>query len=275
MAAIAHQTDRVTLWHGDALAVLAALPSGSVHAVFADPPYSSGGQFRGDRIASTKTKYVNSDSSSQDDLVDFSGDTRDSRAYGYWSALWLSEALRVTTPGGVCAVFTDWRQLPTTSDALQSGGWVWRGVVPWWKPAGRPVQGRWGNQCEYVVWGTNGPRSLDHLDGKALPGFYQANPPRERDHITQKPLEVMRALMQIARPGDIILDPFMGAGTTGVAAVIEGRNFVGVEMHEHHIETAVRRIRQALNEGVPDPGGQMSVFEMASGASTSDPEARQ
>jgi site-specific DNA-methyltransferase (adenine-specific) len=236
--------DGVELYQADALAVLATLPAASVDVVITDPPYSSGGMVRSDRMQDVHTKYVQSGSVSGHALAAFSGDSRDQRSYAYWCALWLSECLRVTAPAGVCLMFTDWRQLPATTDALQAGGWVWRGIVPWHKPNGRPVQGRFANNCEYVVWGTNGPRALDIMPN-ALQGFYQVNPPREREHITQKPLELMRHLVKIAPKAGRVLDPFMGAGTTGVAAVSTGREFVGVEMVLQHAETAKRRISAA------------------------------
>ena len=249
-------TPTFALHVGDALSVLRFLPDASVDALITDPPYSSGGMFRSDRQQDVHTKYVNVDSVSGNALAEFSGDSRDSRGYGYWIALWLSECLRVVRPGGVAAVFTDWRQLPTTSDHLQAGGWVWRGIVPWHKPAGRPVQGRWANSCEYVVWGTNGPRDLLALDGAALPGFFQANSPREREHITQKPLDVMRQLVRICPKGGTVLDPFMGSGTTGVAALLEGRCFIGVEMQAHFVEVARRRLTEAAR-GYRDDGHQL------------------
>ena len=126
---------------------------------------------------------------------------------------------------------------------------MWRGIVPWHKPAGRPVQGRWANSCEYIVWGTNGPRSLMALDGAALPGFFQENSPRERDHITQKPVSVMQSLVLIVPRGGVVLDLFMGSGTTGVACALEGRHFIGVEMTRHHFDTSCRRIREAGLQG--------------------------
>jgi site-specific DNA-methyltransferase (adenine-specific) len=242
----------VQLYRGDALAVLPTLPSGSVDAVIADPPYSSGGMIRNDRLQDVHTKYVRTDSVSGHALAAFSGDSRDQRSYAYWCALWLSECLRITAPGGACLLFSDWRQLPATSDALQAGGWVWRGIVPWHKPSGRHTQGRFANNCEYVVWGTNGPRALDIMPN-ALPGFFQVNAPREREHITQKPLELMRALVQITPKGGRVLDPFMGSGTTGVAAISTGREFVGVEMVEQHAKTAERRIRAARIDFQDDP----------------------
>ena len=252
----------VTLYHGDALAVLQSLPQASVDAVVTDPPYSSGGMVRSDRMADTHTKYVQSDSANLS-LAEFSGDNRDQRAYAYWSALWLGEALRATRSGGVCLLFTDWRQLPATTDALQSGGWIWRGVVPWHKPAARPQAGRFTAQCEYVVWGSNGPMPVDYTD-PVLPGFYQANAPRDREHITQKPLSVMRELVKIAPKGGTVLDPFMGSGTTGIAAVIEGRKFIGSEITEHFVGVAAERITVARQGYRPDGEQGVLGVEVAS-----------
>jgi len=247
------------LHRGDALAVLRDLPDASVDAVITDPPYSSGGAFRGDRTLSVHAKYVNNDSMSGNALASFTGDTRDQRAYGYWCALWLGEALRICKPGGTCALFTDWRQLPATTDALQAGGWIWRGLVPWAKTTYRPQAGRFAAQCEYVVWGSAGAMPVDYTDG-CLPGFYQAIPPREREHITQKPLDVMRSLVRIAPVGTTVLDPFMGSGTTGIAAILEGRDFIGIELTEHHYRVAEDRIR-GTERGYRPPPAQLVLGE--------------
>lgn len=241
--------ERAVLHSGDSLAVLAGLETGSASAVVTDPPYSSGGMVRSDRMQDTVAKYVSSQNTHKSELISFSGDSRDQRSYSYWCALWLGEALRVTAPGGVCLLFTDWRQLPATTDALQAGGWVWRGVVPWVKPSPRPQAGRFSAQCEYVVWGSHGAMPVD-LSAPCLPGFFEATPPRDREHITQKPLDVMRGLVRIAPPGEIVLDPFMGSGTTGVAAMLEGRRFIGVEMVGHYRDVAERRIREAQGQSV-------------------------
>jgi site-specific DNA-methyltransferase (adenine-specific) len=251
-----YASKRATLFRGDALAVLRVLPDDSVDAVITDPPYRSGGMLRGDRTDSARSKYVQTDSASGNALPDFTGDNRDQRAYGYWCALWLSECLRITSPGGACVLFTDWRQLPTTTDALQAGGWVWRGIVPWHKPAGRNTPGRFANNCEYIVWGTAGPRSGDGYE--TLGGFFQAHPPRDREHITQKPVDVLRALVRICPDGGTVLDPFCGSGTTGVAALIEGRRFLGSELTPQYAEIAARRLGEA--EMRPGPGAQSDIF---------------
>ncbi|MDK9674415.1 DNA-methyltransferase [Propionibacterium freudenreichii] len=253
------ETDRVQLFGGDSLAVLRDLPSHSVDAVITDPPYSSGGMVRGDRTQSTVQKYVSTGSSREDDGFNFTGDNRDQHAFAYWSALWLSEARRVTRPGGIVATFTDWRQLAATTDAVQAGGWVWRGVLPWIKPNARPQLGRFTNQAEFVVWGSNGPMA-NLKEGKTFAGWMQESPPRDRDHITQKPLDVMRHLIGPVTPGGTVLDPFMGSGTTGCAAILEGRQFIGIEMVPRFQEVARARIEQALGDYRPD-AEQSALFD--------------
>lgn len=257
-----YEDSRAALYQGEALAVLADLEAMTVDAVITDPPYSSGGMTRGDRSGGTVSKYVTTQNTRRDELVDFGGDNRDQRAYEYWCALWLSECHRVTRSGGVCLMFTDWRQLPATTDALQSGGWVWRGVVPWYKPAARPQAGRFASQCEYVVWGSKGGMTTDYA-APCLPGFYQASSPREREHITQKPLDVMRQLARIAPEGGTIIDPFMGSGTTGAAAILERRRFIGVEQIEHYAKVAERRIRTAA--GTIQEHGEQGALDFADG----------
>lgn len=248
-----------TLYRGDALAVLRELPDASVDAVITDPPYSSGGAFRGDRTGSTGTKYVRD---RVNRLDDFAGDNRDQRSFGYWCALWLGEAMRVARPGALIAVATDWRQLPTVTDAIQAGGWVWRGVAVWAKDNPRPQLGRPAAACEFYVWGTAGARSLE---GEALPGWWFAKALRgdQRQHQTEKPLDVTRDLVRSAPPGGVVLDPFAGSGTTGVAALLEGRRFVGVELTEHYAQVSANRLRAtSMRPGLSE---QADIFgELAS-----------
>jgi len=227
---------------GDALELLAAMPEYSIDALITDPPYSSGGMFRADRATvDVQTKYVQTYSASGKKLPLFGGDSRDQRGWMVWCTLWLGAALRAAKPGAVGGLFCDWRQLPTATDALQAGGWVWRGVVAWHKPAARPVQGRFINACEFFVWGTNGPRELE---GSPLPGFITCNSPRgeDREHITEKPLQLMRALVKVAPPHGLVVDPFCGSGTTGAACVAEGRRFIGFDIDPRYVAMSNRRI---------------------------------
>lgn len=255
---------RWTVVHGEALATLASMPSGSIDALITDPPYSSGGQFRGDRANGARSKYVRSDA--EHDLPDFSGDNRDQRAYAFWCSLWLSEAQRVAKPGAPFCLFTDWRQLPTTTDLLQAGGLVWRGIMPWDKGEGtRPVMGRPRAQCEYVVWGSNGPMPTDRA-AAVMPGVVRESAPSVnggRLHITEKPVAVMRAVNAITERGGVILDPFFGSGSTGEAALLDGYRVIGIEREATYAAIAQERL-EAVSRGLTLAAartGQTSIFE--------------
>jgi site-specific DNA-methyltransferase (adenine-specific) len=245
--------ERAMLYGGDALAVLAELPAASVDAVITDPPYSSGGMVRGDRMAPANAAKYGGWSHSPDSTrkpeaqyEGFTGDTRDQRGYLMWCSLWLAECLRVSRPGSSLLMFTDWRQLPTTTDAIQAGGWVWRGIAVWDKGIGRPMRGRFRNHVEYIIWGTNGP--LANPEDIYLSSVFRHNPPRPevREGLTEKPVPLLRELMPLAPKGGTVLDPFMGSGTTGIAAIIEGRDFIGAELAPHYQRIARERVEASI-----------------------------
>lgn len=234
--------------HTDALAELPTLLTDSVDCVITDPPYNSGGRTPTERSSqSTRGKYVSANA--RHTLADFAGDTRDQRGYSYWLTLVLAECLRICAAGGSCLVFSDWRQLPATTDALQAAGWTWRGIIPWRKPINRPQRNGFRRECEYVLWGSNGPLA-SREQPVYLPGLLTGSQPRSsaRQHITQKPVEVMTELVEICPPGGTVLDPFAGAGTTGVAAVQSGRSFLGFELTTHYVAVAKTRLRHATHD---------------------------
>jgi site-specific DNA-methyltransferase (adenine-specific) len=231
------------LYLGDCLDILPGLSG--VDAVITDPPYSSGGRTAGERRLAPHKKYQNSTAKTV--FADFYGDNRDQRSWERWMYMWLSAALATTKPGAMVCIFTDWRQLPSLADVLQWAGAVWRGVAVWDKgSAARPQPNRFRQQAEFICWGTNGARKADSKDKSAvyLPGVFASSPVpnNQRLHMTQKPLPVMLALVQSAPPGGVVLDPFMGSGTTGVACIRQGRKFIGVEITEHYFDVACRRL---------------------------------
>lgn len=231
-----------TLHRGDALTTLHTLPTGSADAIITDPPYNSGGLTPAARTTQTaRGKYVSGDAKHQ--LPDFDGDTRDQRGYLAWMSLILGQCLRIARHGAPLLIFCDFRQLPVTSDALQTAGWTWRGIVPWHKPISRPFKGGFKRACEYVLWATNGP--VDAARNPVyLPGLYSASQPRgrRRHHITQKPDELMAELVRVCVPAGVVLDPFAGSGSTGVAALATGRSFVGIELSERYADVARTRL---------------------------------
>lgn len=237
---------RIVLYCGDALAIVPELKPGSLAAIVTDPPYSSGGMVRGDRMASTRDKYQQTDV--QTEHPSFTGDNRDQRAFVAWAALWLMYALDATQPGGMLCTFTDWRQLPSVTDAIQAGGWVWRGIVPWDKETARPMPNRFRQQAEFVVWGTNGPRDFATDGATYHPGILRGEPPplSKRTMAVEKPVAIMVPLVSIAPPDGTVADFFMGTGSAAIACIRTGRRFTGIEKDRARFADTVCRIEREL-----------------------------
>jgi site-specific DNA-methyltransferase (adenine-specific) len=230
------------IYHGDCFDLLHDLSG--VDAVITDPPYSSGGAFRGDRTQATTIKYVNSDTQAY--RPEFAGDNRDQRAFLAWSTMWLNAARRASRPGAVLCSFIDWRQLPTLSDAVQAGGWTWRNLATWWKPGVRMVRGSFSMSAEYVIHATHGPTDADH-DG-AVQNVFRCAPVAgdDKGHIAEKPASVMHWVLSVVQPRSLVLDPFMGSGTTLRAAANLGHRSIGIEVDERYCEVAANRLAQGV-----------------------------
>lgn len=226
------------LYRGDCLRYLASLEDDSVDALITDPPYSSGGLHMNTRQQPPSTKYVHSHLH-----ADFAGDNRDQRSHLHWCVMWLSEAYRVLKTGAPVCVFSDWRQLPLTTDALQAAGYIWRGITVWDKTEGvRPQLGRFRAQAEYIVWGSKGAMPLNR-SAPTLPGVFR-EPVRQADkfHMTGKPTALMREVVKICSRGGVILDPFAGSGTTLVAAKLEGYRWLGSEILKPNYQLTLQRL---------------------------------
>lgn len=253
-----------TLYHGDALAVLPHLEPDTVDLVFTDPPYSSGGLMRSDRAANTGTKYQRGDVLAR--FEDFAGDNKDQRSHIHWSMIWLGECVRLLRPDRVAALWTDWRQLPATTDVIQGAGLVWRGIADWNKTAGaRPRRGGFRQQSEYIVWGSNG-RLRDDDDLPCLPGsWHRASNADPKEHVAAKPVPILLDVIALAKPCEVVLDPFSGSATTGEAAIVKGREFIGVEVTEYWAEVSARRLEAVESGASPTQleqyrAGQRSMF---------------
>jgi len=233
------------LIEGEALPALIAMADKSVDAVITDPPYSSGGFSRDDKLCDPDAKYSKGDAMGR--FPSFGCDSRDQRSYFSWCALWIAECVRVLKPGGYFLTFTDWRQLPVMADAVQAGGVFWRGIVAWDKGRGSraPHKGYFRHQCEYVLWGTKGAAVQLTHDGP----FYgcQQVTVRQADkfHLTGKPTALMKELARPVVPGGLILDPFAGSGSTGVGALLMGRRFIGIEREAAYVAIARERLADA------------------------------
>ncbi len=252
MIELPSEAEPVRVFQGDSLVALRALPDGCADALVTDPPYSSGGVVRADRVNhTTDDKYTLTRHAGK--RPNFGGDNMDQRAWQSWCYEWLVEAKRIVAPGGYLVTFTDWRQLPALTDVVQWAGWVWRGVNVWDKTeaAKGPHLGYFGYQSEFAVWATNGPcvakPPLAEGGEGRMPGcFRQAVSATDKHHQTGKPTPVMRWLVRCCPPGGLIVDPFGGSGTTGVAAAHEGRRCLVIEREGPYVEIARRRVGRVL-----------------------------
>lgn len=226
------------LWHGNALEVLPIINE-PIDALICDPPYSSGGLFRGDRAAVPSKKYQSNENAGI--YPEFSGDNRDQRSYAYWSVLWMQQCHRMMREGALALVFTDWRQLPTTTDSFQAAGFVWRGLIPWDKTeSSRPRDGGYRGQCEYLVWGSVGPITPTGIFGPGIVRHAVTSEPKL--HIAGKPSRVFEDVIKPC--GATILDPFLGSGPCALAAMRTGRRYIGIEISRPVFDTAVARLER-------------------------------
>jgi DNA modification methylase len=234
-----------TLWHGDSRALLARIPDSSVDLICTDPPYNLGGYSTGNIDMSWRKSFNN-------DVADWD------RAFE--PADWLVEFRRVLKPTGTLFAFTSYNLLGRWHEAFDPVFDTFQFVV-WHKTNPPPKLRRAGflNSCELIVacwdkghtWNFGRQRDMHNfIESPICAGRERTKDPV---HPTQKPLRVLRQLVEWgSNPGDLVLDPFMGVGSTGVAAIELGRRFIGIELEETYLAAARRRIDVATDVVVAD-----------------------
>ncbi len=247
---------------GDCLDILPSLPADSVDLVFADPPYNL--QLRQDLYRPNLTR-VNGVSDAWDRFPNYA-------AYDDFTKAWLQECRRVLKPTGTLWVIGSYHNIYRVGAILQDlGYWILNDVV-WVKrnpmPNFRGV--RFTNAHETLIWAQRNQGAsytFNHQALKSLNDNLQMrsdwNIPlctgRERlkvngdkAHSTQKPAALLyRILLASSNPGDVVLDPFFGTGTTGAAAKQLGRHWIGIERNPGYADLALQRIA-ALPESPPE-----------------------
>lgn len=232
----------VRLIHGDCLDVLRTLDAGSVDAVITDPPYGISYQSarRTDRNK-WKPKIAN-------DSLPF-----------VW---WLHAAAGLLAPGGALLCFCRWDVSEAFRQAIGWAGLKVRGQIVWDRighgagdTAGSPAP------CHDLVWYATKGRRVFH--GKRPTSVVRSMRVGGATllHPNEKPVGLMASLVDAyAAPGGLVLDPFMGSGTTGVACVRTGRRFVGIEIDAGYYEIARRRVdeERARCPLFPSEGGGCS-----------------
>jgi modification methylase len=254
-AALRPTRPRQEILVGDALDRLAELAPGSVDVAFADPPYNL--QLEGDLYRPNQSKVDGVDDP-WDRFDDFS-------AYDAFTRRWLALVRRALKPNGTLWVIGTYHNIFRVGAAVQDTGfWILNDVV-WVKTNPMPnFRGRrFTNAHETLIWAVADRRRTDyvfnykslkvfnddlqHRSDWTLPICSGAERLRDGDgakaHPTQKPEALVnRVLLASTRPGDVVLDPFFGTGTTGAVARRLGRGFVGIERDAAYAALAQARI---------------------------------
>lgn len=233
---------RATLYLGDALNVLWSVDPIGAHALICDPPYCSGG------FTEAAKRQARGQGLRSEILADAKWFGGDNMTTG--GLQWLLRSIAVAFKGhaesgqATASFFCDWRMVPALAPAIESAGLRYQAMPVWNKGlAGLGTGFRAQHECvlHYAIE-TPGYHSASYGNVLASP----RQPSLDRDHDTQKPLTLMAQLVEVQSPvGGLVLDPFMGSGSTGVAAVRAGRHFVGIEHDPEHFGTACRRIAEA------------------------------
>jgi len=267
------------LAQGDCLSTLEQLPPQSVDLCFADPPYmlSNGGSTcqSGKRVSVDKGHW----DVSQGVVGDHAFQTR-----------WLQAVRRVLKPGGTLWVSGTQHVIFSIGFAMQELGYHLLNTVTWYKPNASPNLAcrMFTHSTELLLWASpmkskplahrfnykamkqeNGGKQMRDLwaiterpvpEGQQVVWPLPTPGPREKlhgRHPTQKPLALLeRVVAASASPGDLVLDPFCGSGTTGVAALRAGCRFLGLEQDPEYVELAARRLRDVPPVQVADPAAR-------------------
>jgi site-specific DNA-methyltransferase (adenine-specific) len=237
---------------GEALDVLRGIPTHSFDACIADPPYNMS---KKKGLAWAFSRHV----TMQENWDQFS-----KGEYFQFSYEWLSEVCRVVKPNGNLFVFGTYHNIYTLGFILQQLDRKVLNSIIWQKPNAQPnITCRMLTEStEQLIWACNNTQKqasgwrFNYADAKKINGGKQMRnvwsipltPRSERvgDHPTQKPESLLERIVQVATaPGDWVLDPFAGVGTTGVAAARSGRNFVLIEKQSRYQEAQKSRFDKA------------------------------
>jgi site-specific DNA-methyltransferase (adenine-specific) len=248
------------LYNNDSLKVLEQLPENSVDMIFADPPYNlSNGGFS---IHAGKMVSVNKGD------WDKSKGFKDDYDFHY---KWIEAAKRVLKPNGTLWVSGTYHSIYQCGHALQSLGYHILNDVSWFKPNAAPnLSCRFFTAShETLIWARKDPKGKHKFNYDAMKngdwnGDFLKKPnmqmrsvwaigtpkPEEKKfgkHPTQKPHELLRRIVLAStNKGDIVLDPFAGSSTTGIAAHLSGRKFIGIDTEKKFLDLSIKRFEDTI-----------------------------
>ena len=235
------------LYNSDCIYILKQLPEKSVDQIFADPPYN----LSGDKFQTVKSgRLVNCDKGEWDIIDDFHN----------FNKSWIAQCLRVLKDDGTIWISGTLHNHPSIGVILKELGlWIINDII-WFKRNASPLlsKNRLAPSTELIWLASKTKKYFFDYEtaklingGKQMRNLWEINAQRHKtSHPTEKPETLLeRVILLGSKRGDIILDPFMGSGTTGVVAKKLKRNFIGIELNNEYFEIAKARINSEYVNG--------------------------
>ena len=226
--------------HADSRDIIKRIPDNSIDFILTDPPYNLGQHSTGNIPLPGRTA-MNNDVADWD-MIDFNPEE------------WADEFIRILKPTGNLFIFTSYNQLGRWYNCLDhkfdtSNFMIWHKT----NPAPKIYKAGFLNSCEMIFTCWNKKHTWNFISQAEMHNFIESTicmkPERlsSPKHPAQKPVSILKKMIQIAsNENDIIFDPFMGVGSTGVAALDLNRRFIGVELNEDYFKAAKKRIDNSL-----------------------------
>jgi site-specific DNA-methyltransferase (adenine-specific) len=233
----------IRIYHGDTFEVLAGLPrSEPIDCVATDPPYASGARTEAEKKGSGAMQ-----AGSVWRAQPIMNDQMTTQGFLFLIRHVFLQCAELMRNGAALFAFIDWRQWPNMIGAIETCDLRVNSMIVWDKLHAGLGHG-FRNQHELVAFCSKGtPEVHDKTHGNVV----RCKRVKNEDHPSTKPVPLMRWLMEaVVKPGDLVLDPFMGAGSTLVAAKDLGCRAIGIEAKERFCEAAARK----LSQGVLDLG---------------------
>lgn len=234
------KTDNLWLMQGDCLERMKEITSGSVDVTFTSPPYNiknstGNGLKNGGKGLWSNAKLINGYTSHDDNMPH--------EQYVLWQRSCIAEMMRITRPDGAIFYNHKWRVqnglMQDRHDILQ--GFPVRQVIIWQRKGGFNFNAGYFVPTFEVIYLIAKPGFKLAKGANSQGDIWSVGQERNNDHPAPFPVELAQKAIS-STDGSIIFDPFMGSGTTGVAALNAGRKFIGIELDDGYYNTAVKRI---------------------------------
>lgn len=246
---------------GDCLNILKSIPSATFNCCITDPPYNISGYDHKKEIGWYKSNAVWQDKKSFK-KIDEKWDKFSDDDYESFTFNWLQEVKRVVKPNGNIVVFGSYHNIYKIGYCIEKLDLKIINSIVWYKRNAFPniTQRMFCESTEHIIWATNNNKkdaknwTFNYKEMKELNGGVQMRnlfdvpitKTSEKEfgkHPSQKPLAVLNYLiLALTNENDIILDPFIGSGTTGVSALQNKRNFMGIENNYEYLALAEKRL---------------------------------